>query len=100
MAELPEGAPDRLVDAERVRVLHQRGEQQVERFARLARGRQVARLVARGMSEVDARQRLAAQWPTSKKAERAEFVIATDGSFAETDGQIERVLRALRASNP
>ena len=36
MVQLAERAPDRLVDAERVRVLHERGEQQVERFVRLA----------------------------------------------------------------
>ena len=37
VAELPERAPDRLVDAERVRVLHERGEQQIERVARAGR---------------------------------------------------------------
>jgi dephospho-CoA kinase len=62
-------------------------------------GMQMARLVARGLSETEARQRLAAQWPTAKKAARADFVITTDGTFAETDGQIERVLRSLRTSS-
>ena len=33
--QLAERAPDRLVDAERVRILHERGEQQVERLVRL-----------------------------------------------------------------
>ena len=61
---------------------------------------QIARLVARGMSEGDARLRIEAQWPTARKAGRADFVITTDGTFAETDGQIERVLRSLRSSNP
>jgi dephospho-CoA kinase len=60
---------------------------------------QMARLVARGLSEAEARQRLAAQWPTAKKAARADFVITTDGTFAETDGQIERVLRSLRTNS-
>ena len=41
MVKLAERAPDRLVDAERVRVLDQRGEQQVERLA--AAGRSAAR---------------------------------------------------------
>jgi len=58
--------------------------------------RQVARLVERGMSEEAARQRLAAQWPTERKTARAHYVITTDGSFAETDEQIIRVLKDLR----
>jgi len=58
---------------------------------------QLARLLKRGLSEDQARQRIAAQWPTEKKAARATFVIRTDGTFEETDRQVERVLEALRA---
>ena len=50
---------------------------------------QIARLVARGMSEADARRRLAAQMPAADKAERADFVIRTDGAFADTDAQAD-----------
>ena len=57
---------------------------------------QLARLVARGLTDAAARQRLAAQWPTEKKTSRADFVITTDGSFAETDLQVVRVLENLR----
>jgi dephospho-CoA kinase len=57
---------------------------------------QLARLVARGLSEDAARQRLAAQWPTERKTARADFVITTDGSFAETDEQVARVMEKLR----
>jgi len=56
---------------------------------------QIARLMARGLTEPAARQRLAAQLPTADKAARAGFVIRTDGTFADTDSQVERVLRAL-----
>ncbi len=50
---------------------------------------QVRRVVARnGVSESDARARLAAQWPIAEKVRLADYVITTDGSFAETDGQI------------
>jgi dephospho-CoA kinase len=56
---------------------------------------QIARLVARGMSEDAARQRLAAQWPAEKKASRADFVITTDGTFEETDRQVDAVYRKL-----
>ena len=57
---------------------------------------QIARLVARGMSELEARQRLAAQTPTPEKLSRADFVITTDGRLEDTDRQVEAVLRNLR----
>ena len=56
---------------------------------------QVARLRARGMAESDARQRIAAQWPTVEKVSRADFVIDTGGSLSDTDRQVEEILRAL-----
>jgi dephospho-CoA kinase len=56
---------------------------------------QLARLVQRGITEDAARQRLAAQWPTERKAERADFVIHTDRSFAETDAQVAAILDIL-----
>ena len=57
---------------------------------------QRARLVARGLSDAAARQRLAAQWPTEKKTSRADFVVTTDGSFAETDEQVAQIMQNLR----
>jgi dephospho-CoA kinase len=57
--------------------------------------RQVARLVERGLTDAAARQRLAAQWPTEKKTARADFVVTTDGTFEDTDKQVEAVLRVL-----
>jgi dephospho-CoA kinase len=59
---------------------------------------QIARLIARGIAEAEARQRLAAQWPSEEKVRRADFVVSTDGSFEETDRQVEAVYRALVAS--
>jgi dephospho-CoA kinase len=56
---------------------------------------QLARLKKRGMSETDARQRIAAQWPTEKKAALATFVIRTDGTFEETERQVEQLLGVL-----
>ena len=58
---------------------------------------QRARLLERGLNDGEARQRIAAQWPTEDKARRATFVIRTDGTFEETDRQVERVLESLRA---
>lgn len=57
---------------------------------------QLARLAERGLSEVQARQRLAAQMPAEEKAARADFVIRTDGSPAETDAQVEKIWGDLR----
>ena len=56
---------------------------------------QMRRLLKRGMTEEAARQRLAAQWPPEQKTSRAHFVIETDGSFAQTDQQVERLLETL-----
>ena len=57
---------------------------------------QIARLMARGMPESDARSRLAAQWPTIEKASRADFIIDTSGSFAETNHEVERLVSILK----
>ncbi len=57
---------------------------------------QIARLVGRGLSEVAAGQRVAAQWPIDEKVSRADFVIRTDGTFAETNRQVDQVLKALQ----
>jgi len=58
---------------------------------------QVARLIARGLSETDAQQRLAAQMPAEEKAARADFVIRTDGSFQETDAQVRSIWSQLQS---
>jgi dephospho-CoA kinase len=59
---------------------------------------QIARLRARGLDGDAARLRLAAQWPTSEKVARADFVIDTDGTMAETDRQVDEVLARLRGT--
>jgi dephospho-CoA kinase len=56
---------------------------------------QLARLVARGLTEDAARQRIAAQWPTEKKIAKADFVVTTDGTFADTDRRVDEIYRAL-----
>lgn len=58
---------------------------------------QIARLKARGLSEAEAAQRLAAQMPAAEKASRAGFIVRTGGTFEETDRQIDDVLDALSA---
>ena len=59
---------------------------------------QVRRIVARDhVTEIEARQRLAAQMPIEEKVRRANYVIRTDGSHADTDRQVAEVLRKLTA---
>jgi dephospho-CoA kinase len=59
--------------------------------------RQRQRLLARGLSEAETDQRLAAQMPALEKAARGDIVIDTNGSFEDTDRQVEAALRALRS---
>lgn len=59
---------------------------------------QVRRVMKRDQAtEAEARQRLAAQLPIAEKVRRADFVIQTDGSIAETNRQVKEVLRRLSA---
>ena len=57
---------------------------------------QFRRLLDRdGLSPEAARARLAAQWPIGEKIARADFVIRTDGSFAETRDQVTQLFGTL-----
>jgi dephospho-CoA kinase len=57
---------------------------------------QVRRIVSRdGLSEAEARQRVAAQLPIAEKVRRADRVIRTDGSRAETDAQVDALVAAF-----
>lgn len=56
---------------------------------------QLTRLIGRGLSETQARLIIAAQMPAEEKAARADFVIRTDGTPADTDAQVERILTLL-----
>ena len=59
---------------------------------------QVRRLIARdGISDSDARQRIAAQLPIKDKAAKADHVINTDGSVAETNRQVHALYKRLHA---
>lgn len=57
---------------------------------------QLRRLIERGTSEPEARQRIAAQWPLEAKVARADHVIRTDGSFADTERQVRALDARLR----
>ena len=59
---------------------------------------QLRRIIARdGLSERDARARLDSQWPIEEKEARADYVIKTDGSVADTDSEVRTVYELLSA---
>jgi dephospho-CoA kinase len=57
---------------------------------------QVERLIARGLSPDQARQRLAAQMSVDEKRRAADETIDCSGSLAETERQVDKLLDALR----
>lgn len=62
-------------------------------------GVQVERLVqSRGLTEAEARQRIASQWTSAAKAALADFVIDNGGDLASTEAQVSRVYAALEAA--
>jgi dephospho-CoA kinase len=61
---------------------------------------QLARLIARNsLSDEEARQRIAAQMPIEEKVKRADYVIRTDGTFEDTDRQIDSLLTEIAVSD-
>jgi dephospho-CoA kinase len=60
---------------------------------------QLERLLTRGLSEQDARQRIAVQIPIDEKRRRADYVIDTSRGKADTDQQVIEVLEKLRADS-
>jgi len=61
---------------------------------------QLRRVMERdGLSEPDARQRIAAQLPIEEKIRRADYVIRTDGTCEESDQQVRSVYARLLADS-
>ena len=57
---------------------------------------QIERLLARGLSEVEARRRIAAQWPVEEKLKCATEKIDCSGSLEETRRQVGGLVAKLR----
>lgn len=57
---------------------------------------QLRRLMDRGLSDVRARQVIAAQMSTAEKTARADFVIHTDGDKLDTAARVRDILNRLR----
>jgi dephospho-CoA kinase len=63
------------------------------------RARQVERVVARdGLTREEAERRVASQLPIDDKMKKADYVIRTDGTHAETDAQVAELLSLLQAA--
>jgi len=97
-AQLPRDTPCAVAD---IPLLYETGrDRQFDAVIVVAcdRATQVERVVARdGLSRAEAERRVAAQWPIAEKVARADYVIRTDGTFAETDEQVDRLLEKLDA---
>jgi dephospho-CoA kinase len=63
--------------------------------ARCEPDQQFARLMERGLTEEDARRRIASQVPLADKVSRADFVIDTSGDYADTNMQIADIWNVL-----
>ena len=61
---------------------------------------QIARVMARGLSDAEARQRIAAQLPTSEKVRRADYTVWSDGSHDETAQHVVKIYERLSAETP
>jgi dephospho-CoA kinase len=61
---------------------------------------QVERLLARGLSETEARRRIAAQLPVEEKLRLAAEKIDSSGSLEETRRQVEALASKLRRAQP
>jgi dephospho-CoA kinase len=60
---------------------------------------QLRRLMERDeLTEAEARQRIDAQWPLEQKIAKADYVIRTDGTFDETNRQVDAVVAQLRSA--
>jgi dephospho-CoA kinase len=57
---------------------------------------QMQRLIARGMTEKEARSRIAAQMPVEEKLKLATYRIDCSGSMEETRRQVEELAKTLR----
>jgi dephospho-CoA kinase len=97
-ANLPSGARVALAD---IPLLFETGhEHDFERVVACAcdPSEQFRRLVSRdGLTADDARARLDAQWPIAEKVRRADYVIRTDGTLAETEAQVRTIYELLSA---
>ena len=95
---LPEGTPFAVADIPLLYETH--GEKAYDRVVVVACApeTQIARVMSRDdLTRAAAERRLAAQLPIEEKVKRADYVILTDGTFAQTDAQVRELLDSLRS---
>ena len=92
---LPQGTAFAVADIPLLYETHREADFDAVLVVACAPATQIARIMARdGLSREAAERRVAAQLPIDQKVKRADVVIRTDGTFAETDAQITQFLRA------
>lgn len=98
-AELPPQTPAAVADIPLLFETNRASDFDAVVVAACPREMQVERVMARdGLPRAQAEARVAAQLPIDDKVARATYVIRTDGTFAETDAQVARVIDALVTS--
>ena len=97
--EAPEGVPFAVAD---IPLLYETGGQgQFDKVIVVASAveTQLQRIMARdSLPRVEAERRLAAQLPIAAKVALADYVITTDGSKAQTDEQVAKLVSVLRGA--
>jgi dephospho-CoA kinase len=53
-----------------------------------------------GVASDEVVRRMAAQWPIDDKRARADYVISTEGTLADTDMQVDRLVQQLGITGP
>jgi dephospho-CoA kinase len=92
-SSLPAGTPYAIADIPLLFETNHQGDGDQVVVAACPPEEQLRRLMARdGLSEVDARARIAAQLPLESKIERADYVVWTTGTTEETERQVRDIV--------
>ena len=92
-SSLPVGTPYAIADIPLLFETNHQGDADQVVVAACPPEEQLRRLMARdGLSEADARARIAAQLPLESKIERADFVVWTTGTSEETERQVREIV--------
>jgi dephospho-CoA kinase len=97
-AQLPKRTPFAVADIPLLFETKREGQFQSVVVVACPREMQLMRLMERSkLSKEDAERRLAAQLPIDQKVKKATHVIRTEGTFEETDAQVEDLIKTLSA---
>jgi len=100
-AGLPKRTPFAVADIPLVFETHREKEFDAIVVVACPRDMQLQRLMERNkLSKEDAERRLAAQLPIDQKVKKATHVVNNDGTFEQTDAQVDALIAALRDGKP